>query len=91
MSGTAAQHRTGSVLGDVIRYLVAVVVLLGFGYALGFRVQNGRPCRGGGVVDVAVRGAVPGGVRTAGHARLPPPHLSQALPNIGHCTSLPGR
>jgi oleandomycin transport system permease protein len=31
----------GSVLGDLIRYLVAVVVLLGFGYALGFRVQTG--------------------------------------------------
>nr|WP_055501766.1 ABC transporter permease [Nonomuraea pusilla] len=31
----------GSVLGDLIRYLVAIVVLLGFGYALGFRVQTG--------------------------------------------------
>ncbi|MFI6597296.1 ABC transporter permease [Nonomuraea sp. NPDC050536] len=28
----------GSVLGDLIRYLVAIVVLLGFGYALGFRI-----------------------------------------------------
>lgn len=31
----------GSVLGDLIRYVVAVVVLLGVGYALGFRVQTG--------------------------------------------------
>ncbi|MCK2219443.1 ABC transporter permease [Actinomadura sp. ATCC 31491] len=31
----------GSVLGDLIRYVVAVVVLLGFGYALGFRARTG--------------------------------------------------
>ncbi|MER6008556.1 ABC transporter permease [Nonomuraea angiospora] len=31
----------GSMLGDLIRYLVAVVVLLGFGFALGFRAQTG--------------------------------------------------
>ena len=30
----------GSVLGDMIRYLVAVAVLFGFGYLLGFRVQT---------------------------------------------------
>ena len=30
----------GSVLGDAIRYLVAVAVLFGFGYLLGFRVQT---------------------------------------------------
>jgi oleandomycin transport system permease protein len=28
----------GSVLGDMVRYVVCVVVLLGFGYALGFRI-----------------------------------------------------
>jgi oleandomycin transport system permease protein len=28
----------GSVLGDLIRYVVAIVVLLAFGYALGFRI-----------------------------------------------------
>ena len=28
----------GAVLGDLIRYVVAIVVLLGFGYALGFRI-----------------------------------------------------
>lgn len=31
----------GSVLGDVIRYVVAVVSMLGFGHLLGFRVQTG--------------------------------------------------
>lgn len=30
----------GSVLGDGIRYLVAVIVLFGFGYLLGFRVET---------------------------------------------------
>jgi oleandomycin transport system permease protein len=30
----------GSVLGDLIRYIVAIVVLLGFGYALGFRIHT---------------------------------------------------
>ncbi|MFC4118066.1 ABC transporter permease [Nonomuraea zeae] len=43
----------GSVLGDLIRYLVAVVVLLGFGYALGFRVQTGLlPALGACVLTV---------------------------------------
>lgn len=31
----------GSVLGDLIRYVVTIVVLFGFGYLLGFRVQTG--------------------------------------------------
>ncbi|MFI6317168.1 ABC transporter permease [Nonomuraea sp. NPDC050556] len=31
----------GSVLGDVIRYFVAIASMLGFGYILGFRVQTG--------------------------------------------------
>lgn len=30
----------GSVLGDLIRYVVAEVVLVGFGYLLGFRIQT---------------------------------------------------
>ncbi|HZN71902.1 MAG TPA: ABC transporter permease [Micromonosporaceae bacterium] len=30
----------GSVLGDVIRFVVSIVVLLGFGYLLGFRIQT---------------------------------------------------
>jgi oleandomycin transport system permease protein len=30
----------GSVLGDLIRYVVAIVVLLAFGYLLGFRIQT---------------------------------------------------
>ena len=30
----------GSVLGDMIRYVVAIAVLFGFGYLLGFRVQT---------------------------------------------------
>ncbi|HEY9522256.1 MAG TPA: ABC transporter permease [Thermopolyspora sp.] len=30
----------GSVLGDLIRYVVTITVLLGFGYALGFRIQT---------------------------------------------------
>jgi oleandomycin transport system permease protein len=30
----------GSVLGDLIRYVVAIVSLLGFGYAIGFRIQT---------------------------------------------------
>lgn len=30
----------GSVLGDLIRYVLAIVVLLGFGYLLGFRIQT---------------------------------------------------
>jgi len=28
----------GSVLGDMVRYVVSIVVLIGFGYALGFRI-----------------------------------------------------
>ena len=31
----------GAVLADVIRYLILTVVILGFGYVLGFRVQTG--------------------------------------------------
>ncbi|GII04983.1 ABC transporter permease [Planobispora takensis] len=31
----------GSVLGDLIRYLVGITSLLGFGYAIGFRAQTG--------------------------------------------------
>ncbi|MBT2225354.1 hypothetical protein [Nonomuraea sp. NEAU-A123] len=31
----------GSVLGDLIRYVVAIVVLMGAGAALGFRVRTG--------------------------------------------------
>lgn len=31
----------GSVLGDVIRFVVSITVLLSFGYALGFRVRTG--------------------------------------------------
>ena len=31
----------GSVLGDLIRYVVAIVSLLGFGYAIGFRIATG--------------------------------------------------
>lgn len=35
----------GSVLGDMIRYVAALVALFGFGYLLGFRAQAGRcPC-----------------------------------------------
>jgi oleandomycin transport system permease protein len=30
----------GSVLGDMVRYVVCIVVLLGFGYSLGFRVDT---------------------------------------------------
>lgn len=31
----------GAVLGDVIRFVVSIVVLLGFGTAIGFRIQTG--------------------------------------------------
>ncbi|MEU6716507.1 ABC transporter permease [Nonomuraea sp. NPDC046802] len=37
----------GPVLGDLIRYLVAVVVLPAFGYALGLRAHGGRPAPAG--------------------------------------------
>jgi oleandomycin transport system permease protein len=30
----------GAVLGDVVRYLVSIVVIIAFGYAIGFRVQT---------------------------------------------------
>jgi oleandomycin transport system permease protein len=30
----------GAILGDLIRYLISIVVTLGFGYVLGFRVQT---------------------------------------------------
>ena len=30
----------GAILGDLVRYLVAILVTLGFGYVLGFRVQT---------------------------------------------------
>jgi oleandomycin transport system permease protein len=30
----------GAVLGDVVRYLISIVVLIAFGYAIGFRVQT---------------------------------------------------
>ena len=30
----------GSVLGDLIRFVVSIVVLLGFGYAIGFRIDT---------------------------------------------------
>jgi oleandomycin transport system permease protein len=31
----------GAVLGDAVRYLVSIVILMGTGFALGFRFQNG--------------------------------------------------
>lgn len=31
----------GAILGDLIRYLISILVTLGFGYVLGFRVQTG--------------------------------------------------
>lgn len=30
----------GAVLGDIVRYCVSVIVLMGFGYLLGFRIQT---------------------------------------------------
>src|SRR5579875_2508790 len=30
----------GAILGDVVRYLISILVTLGFGYVLGFRVQT---------------------------------------------------
>jgi oleandomycin transport system permease protein len=49
----------GSVLGDMIRFVVPILVMLGFGYALGFRVRTGfLPALAGCLLVVAFAFAV---------------------------------
>jgi oleandomycin transport system permease protein len=37
----AAAGRVGAVLGDVVRYVISIVVTIAAGYVMGFRIQTG--------------------------------------------------
>ena len=49
----------GAVLGDVVRYVVSIVVLMGFGYLLGFRDRHQPAVRAGRLPAGHVLRAVP--------------------------------